>query len=538
MAARQDGNGSMPYLATSLDFINRPNPVEPHAVPEKHPLNGMSRLEKTTKEEFLRLLNVSANDKRPTKRKMSGEAATASLDLPKLPVGMKRLRIPPTLSGLHQPPPDAGLLPSMSVSQPQNLSEKPPQPESAPVHDPKTVSAAPGTSRDPKDAPANAQNSLPTKPKRNKWSEEETACLLKGVAKFGIGNWTKILKCPNYHFERRTALDLKDRFRVCYPDNYKTETSSKKKSRSPKHVSSQHEQPEADLPNTREKPRSDRKSHLELQKLGIEEPFQRSKRRRRTGYRVDEDEALLKGFERHGNSWAVIREDEELGLGDRTATDLRDRFRTKYPDKYEKAGLAPRPVDYPKRLARGANRNQNRLDPGGEFEEGKTLSTTSWTCAGMLSNMGRPEKENKGSDPPPPAKKQPPTSLLPCDDVFWGAPFDDVDAERITLDRKILDWPSDTARTLMPSESFPKGSIDPLATLNLPRPTAISASYTGSAMLQNLGSLPSLATITAGSASEYLREQLELPSLMGVFGTLEGDGRTGGHFPNLDELLS
>jgi hypothetical protein len=51
---------------------------------------------------------------------------------------------------------------------------------------------------------------------RNKWTEEETADLLRGVAKFGIGNWKKILQFSDYHFNGRTAVDLKDRYVVPY----------------------------------------------------------------------------------------------------------------------------------------------------------------------------------------------------------------------------------------------------------------------------------------------------------------------------------
>ncbi|KAF2727350.1 hypothetical protein EJ04DRAFT_389381, partial [Polyplosphaeria fusca] len=49
--------------------------------------------------------------------------------------------------------------------------------------------------------------------KRNKWSEQETQDLLRGVSKFGIGNWKKILQCPEFAFNQRTTVDLKDRFR-------------------------------------------------------------------------------------------------------------------------------------------------------------------------------------------------------------------------------------------------------------------------------------------------------------------------------------
>lgn len=48
--------------------------------------------------------------------------------------------------------------------------------------------------------------------KRTKWSEEETYCLVKGLDKFGVGKWTRILNDPEYSFQPdRNAVDLKDR---------------------------------------------------------------------------------------------------------------------------------------------------------------------------------------------------------------------------------------------------------------------------------------------------------------------------------------
>lgn len=45
-----------------------------------------------------------------------------------------------------------------------------------------------------------------------KWTDEETAALLRGVVKCGIGNWTAILAQPELKFNKRTASNLKDRY--------------------------------------------------------------------------------------------------------------------------------------------------------------------------------------------------------------------------------------------------------------------------------------------------------------------------------------
>lgn len=531
MASSKNAQSTMAYRPTSLDFINLPNPIEPHAVPEKHPLNDTQRLEGASHPEFLRLLleqAANSNVERPAKRRKSGDAKL--LDLPKLPAvksGAKRLRIPPTLSGLHQPPPDAGLLPSISVDQPINIPARNLAADSQASSEPKAASTNPSTQVTSDKDGVSTKNTTPAKQKRNKWAEDETRSLLKGVAKFGIGNWTQILNCPDYQFNGRTAIDLKDRFRVCCPDEYKS-------SRPPKNAKEANGQERVDdsnaaPPKVRRPNRSDRKSSSQLQQLGINEPFQRSGRRRRTDYTSAEDEALLLGFKKHGNSWAIIRQDPDLNLAHRRATDLRDRFRTKYPEQYEKVGLAPRKEPEAKKASATSVESN---EAGRSKVETATNPKSTSTDIGMESpHTSRTEKENKAPAMTAPPKKQPVASLLHFDpDAFWGAPFDEdeTEPERLTLDRRILDWPSETIK---PSGSDnARYDADPLGSYNQKHlfATSQSSAPTG----KGSGDvLPSLADITAGV--DDLAEHFELPSLMGVFGALDGDGRT---LPSLEEL--
>lgn len=77
-----------------------------------------------------------------------------------------------------------------------------------------------------------------------------------------------------------------------------------------------------------------------LEFLGASETnFTKGHRRRsRQPFTAAEDEALLKGYAVHGFQWTLIQQDKRLNLSHRRATDLRDRFRNKFPDAYRDGG--------------------------------------------------------------------------------------------------------------------------------------------------------------------------------------------------------
>ncbi|KAK8155168.1 hypothetical protein BKA80DRAFT_282867, partial [Phyllosticta citrichinensis] len=220
---------------------------------------------------------------------------------------------------------------------------------------------------------------LAPKVKRKRWTDQETTHLLKGVARFGIGNWKRILECDEYSFNERTAVDLKDRFRTCCPDEYRklkapASTTTEREKRLSKRLSDPSlaggqgkgnqptEQAKAapkpavsdgvhqDSPlsgswsltkfpaGKKRGPKVHRKGSQELMSIGIEAPFTKNTRREPRKFSDDEDEALLRGVDKHGLKWHVIRNDEDLGLNHRHPTDLRDRFRNKWPERYKNAG--------------------------------------------------------------------------------------------------------------------------------------------------------------------------------------------------------
>ncbi|KAF2146331.1 uncharacterized protein K452DRAFT_305274 [Aplosporella prunicola CBS 121167] len=302
------------------------------------------------------LLDDDAPNKR---RKVDGNEI---FTLPKpFPVkkGSRRPRIPPLLQGLHQPPPDAGLFPPITG---ERVSREAPKV----LTDSKSTETTEGP---PKSAGAKeseqsaaAKEKGPTK-RRKKWTEDETTDLLRGVARFGIGNWKKILSCPDYTFDGRTAVDLKDRFRTCCPEEYRKlkAPSNADKDKSPNTAESEtsnggssnkpasslvvsnilHPSPLASIPRPEKKkrgPKVHRKDLHDLASIGIDAPFKKKVRRERREFTEQEDAALLRGVEKLGPHWHAIRNDPELELTSRHPTDLRDRFRNRWPEKYAEAG--------------------------------------------------------------------------------------------------------------------------------------------------------------------------------------------------------
>jgi hypothetical protein len=165
--------------------------------------------------------------------------------------------------------------------------------------------------------------------RRLKWDKEETEFLIEGVARFGIGNWKKILECEDFHFhEGRNSIDLKDRFRTCFPDEYRSSGSQRGK------VDSR-------IDSSGKRRGRGGRTIVELEKMGVTTehvPFPKQGRRQRNAFTDEEDAALLRGFLKYPAQWKKIQMDPELGLEHRTRTDLRDRFRNRYPQRFKEAG--------------------------------------------------------------------------------------------------------------------------------------------------------------------------------------------------------
>lgn len=236
-------------MSFDLDFINRPNPVEPSALNHGSLTDKARELDRSTNEQLIPFLLSSHHSQQrrdapiesarlPINHSRSNGASIAAVlndnesssqwlgdqplmrrdvdqtlyTLPKLPLkrGTKRHRVPPVLQGLHQPPPTSGLLPSISAEDTQVLLST--AGNSRPIIE-TAVEKLQYVSRvaDVAASPPRPYIKAPAKRVANRWSEQETNDLLDGVVKFGIGSWKRILLCPDYTFNKRTAVDLKDR---------------------------------------------------------------------------------------------------------------------------------------------------------------------------------------------------------------------------------------------------------------------------------------------------------------------------------------
>ncbi|KAF3095778.1 hypothetical protein TWF103_010009 [Orbilia oligospora] len=85
-------------------------------------------------------------------------------------------------------------------------------------------SASPESAASPgagEDGQANGPQKRKNKPRRN-WSREETTRLVKGVEKYGIGAWARIQADEEFGLAHRKPWDLKDRFRLLWPNEYGT----------------------------------------------------------------------------------------------------------------------------------------------------------------------------------------------------------------------------------------------------------------------------------------------------------------------------
>ncbi|KIX06509.1 uncharacterized protein Z518_04485 [Rhinocladiella mackenziei CBS 650.93] len=276
--------------------------------------------------------------------------------------------LPAMVTGLHEPPPSAALLPSIDVDSRPNVSRttttskihvkdiltqsdengSPPPParqvtltgkdvanvkQSLGSHATRSQEVSPVATEPPQ--PVGTWKDNKPRRARRKWSEDETKDLLAGVKKYGVGKWKQILDDPSFSFSERSSVDLKDRYRVCANNDSVPKLDTAPAKVVPNTDPTTVAEARGNSPDTA----SPDKATASISPIDQgQAPKQRRKRRAWTAL---EDENLLKGVAKHGFQWTAIHDDVELDLKHRRATDLRDRIRNRFPDGYKHAETAP-----------------------------------------------------------------------------------------------------------------------------------------------------------------------------------------------------
>ena len=233
------------------------------------------------------------------------------------------------LNQLNEPPPSAALFPPITPSQDmQQLQE--------------SDHARQCNNDSQAEVDAHTSNGTPVKAKRRwlrsrqMWTEAETSDLLEGVAIMGVGRWKDILTHPKFHFQdSRTYVDLKDRFRVLFPQAQ------------PEKWGDVGNQPDYDL-KLRFK-RTNRRKTPSGQKL----PYR--------SWSESEDVELHKGFHKYGYQWHLIAQDGSLNFDDRNGNQIRDRFRRLHPQLYTDTPFSENQDNQPKR-GRGRPPGKKKVD--------------------------------------------------------------------------------------------------------------------------------------------------------------------------------
>lgn len=325
------------------------------------------------------------------------------VQLPQPPKKQKAAKqvVPPIIIGLFEPPPQAALFPPIASSSFHDS------------HGRNSLNTVALKVKESKDNPRLVDSPNEEKQQttsngdkkkdvraRKKWTEEETNNLLFGVSKHGVGKWTDILEDPSFSFNDRSGVDLKDRFRTCCPVEYRgkapkprhsvlrpEKSSIKGKGKLRSSLMSENiliEDDEVginmicnanDTSNRSRKNRAHRKRLEDLAQLGIEGPFRKSQRRERRPFSDDDDCEILAGYLQYGPAWTRIQRDPRFHLQSRQPTDLRDRFRNKYPERFRSEDIS---------------KDTQKIDGAGE----DTAKTNGSHSSSSFQRMDSREKEN------------------------------------------------------------------------------------------------------------------------------------------------
>jgi hypothetical protein len=276
-----------------------------------------------------------------------------------------------------------------------------------------------------------------------------------------------------HHFSFYALDSCIYRFRVCRPEAYGGARKTRKAKRVSPEEATTSETPKKAKPAEPTPPEPSEEDETQTQQPSTtDQTLWKAQRRPRRNFTDEEDQALLKGFREQGPSWVSICKDEAFREHGRTPTDLRDRLRTRFPEKYAQAGLASRP-SVPKPAKRTRATREESEKPVEPPQKVTPITST------PKDNQTRPPNDRleRISSRTGPAYTLPLPSIGDDSLSTFGYPDDDEDADPIVLDRSIMDWANNNmsqinrpSHTHVSDSSLPYPGIDPLVTLKLPKP--------------------------------------------------------------------
>jgi hypothetical protein len=289
----------------------------------------------------------------------------------------------------------------------QHVQEPPPPAPQQPMPHERRVNRGPDGYPEPSHHGENSRRRI-----RLTWTPEETQALIQGCRIHGVGNWKKILTDPSLKFNSRTAVDLKDRFRTSFPEEYSRLYPNAKTHRfknKTKAVPSDDQAAAAaavaaaatgEVPPPPEAAQDPATALANVSNdRGLGENLVKINRKERRAFTKEEDEQLLKGFQKHGPCWSKIQKDHSLNLFNRRSTDLRDRFRNRFPEKYTEAG-------YKGRGGGGRVRKKRNQTSSNSDENAATLAAAAVMNLNNAGNDNNSNQEEVKDENVPPQDQQ------------------------------------------------------------------------------------------------------------------------------------
>lgn len=193
----------------------------------------------------------------------------------------------------------------------------------------------------------------------------------------------------------------------------------------------------------------------------------KSNTRARRVFTQEEDEALIRGFERLGSQWAQIARHPAF-KNRRSSTDVRDRFRNAFPEEYARAGYKPR-VKSSKRLERNREAHRVTRSDAGSHRQIKPLRLNDMETALFAPNVASSSDANPGT---PLNVTMEPSSLSPLSYDASPQGIPPVSSPTSPMSESVMNMLALTPTAMIPSISPPSTpQVAPYSIPDLSMPT-------------------------------------------------------------------